>query len=265
VGLGGFGIVTKLTLQIHPAFEMQQDLYENLPFGELEDHFEEITSSGYSVSLFTDWAGETVNQVWLKRRITDGKKLETPSGLHGATLATKNLHPIASISAESCTEQLGTPGAWHERLPHFRLTHTPSSGEELQSEYFIARADAFQALQAIHKMSDRIAPHLLISEIRTIAADTLWMSPCYKRDCVALHFTWKKNIPAVTQLLPHLEQALAPFQARPHWGKLFTTSHAKIRSLYEKLPDFQRLLSEYDPGGKFRNPFLDLHIFGKAE
>jgi xylitol oxidase len=262
IGLGGFGIITKLTLDIQPAFNMQQDLYENLPLGELEHHFEEITSSGYSVSLFTTWIGETINQVWVKRRIAEGDRLETPSRLHGATLAIKNLHPIAHISAENCTEQLGVPGAWHERLPHFRLDHTPSSGEELQSEYFVAREDAFQALQAIRGLRDHIAPLLLISEIRTIAADNLWMSPCYKQDSVALHFTWKKDQPAVMKILPVIERALDPFKPRPHWGKLFTISPRQLRERYEKLPHFKQLLTQYDPRGKFRNRFLDFHIPG---
>jgi xylitol oxidase len=265
VGLGGFGIVTKLTLDIQPTFEMQQDLYENLPLSALEDHLEEITSSGYSVSLFTDWKTETVNQIWVKRRLRDGKKQEVLSQLHGALPATRNLHPIAHISAENCTEQMGVPGAWHERLPHFRLDHMPSSGEELQTEYFVPRQDAVQALQAIRVLSDRISPLLQISEIRTIAADDLWMSPCYKQDSVALHFTWKKDQPAVMKLLPSIEQALEPFKPRPHWGKLFTISPRQLGERYEKLPQFKQLLSQHDPHGKFRNPFLDLYIFGRGE
>jgi len=139
VGLGGFGVVTKLTLDIQPTFDMQQDIYENLPLSELENHFDEIMSSGYSVSLFTDWETETVNQVWLKRRVINGKKIEAESNFFDARPATRRLHPIASISAENCTEQMGMRGPWHERLPHFRMDHTPSSGEELQSEYFVAR------------------------------------------------------------------------------------------------------------------------------
>ena len=223
---------------------------------------DEITSSGYSISLFTDWETETVNQVWLKRRVVNGKKIEAVSNFFDARPATRRLHPIASISAENCTEQMGIRGPWHERLPHFRMDHTPSSGEELQSEYFVARAYAYEAISAINQMREHIAPLLMISEIRTIAADNFWMSPCYKQDCAALHFTWKMDQPAVLRLLPLIEERLAPFSARPHWGKLFTLSPKHLMSRYEKSQDFRQLLSQYDPHGKFRNAFLDSYIFG---
>ena len=262
VSLGGFGVITKLTLDIQPTFDVQQFVYENLPFHELEHHFDDITAGGYSVSLFTDWGKETIDQVWLKRRVTNGGTVEAEPVYFGATLATRHLHPIAGISAENCTEQMGIPGPWHERLPHFRMDHTPSSGEELQSEYFVPRKYAYRALLAIQRLHEQVTPLLQISEVRTIAADDLWMSPCHKQDCVAIHFTWKKDEPAVMRLLPTVEAALAPFEVRPHWGKLFTMSPDQIGIRYEKLQDFRRLLSEYDPQGKFRNAFLDRYIFG---
>jgi xylitol oxidase len=262
VGLGGFGVVTKLTLDIQPTFDVQQDIYEHLPLHELKDHFEEIMASGYSVSLFTDWETETINQLWVKRVVKDGKKLAAESNPFGATPAVKRMHPIAKISAENCTEQLGIPGAWHDRLPHFRMDHTPSSGEELQTEYFVAREDAYQALLAINSIREQVAPLLMISEVRTIAADDLWMSMCYKQESVALHFTWKMDQPAVTKLLPELEKVLAPFRPRPHWGKIFTISPTQLESRYERMQDFRQLLAQYDPQGKFRNEFLDLNIFG---
>ena len=262
VGLGGIGMVTKVTLDVSPTFQMQQDVYEKLPVKELEKHYDELTSDVYSVSLFTDWRSSTINQVWLKRLVPDGISIEAEPELFGARLATNHLHPIASISAENCTEQMGVCGPWFERLPHFRMDFTPSSGEELQTEYFVPRQHIFAALRSIDRLSEYIAPLLLISEIRTIAADNLWMSPCYKRDSVAIHFTWKQDWEGVRNVLPRIEAALAPFQARPHWAKLFTMSHTQLQSLYEKLPDFQRLLQHYDPQGKFRNEFLDRHIFG---
>jgi alditol oxidase len=216
----------------------------------------------YSVSLFTDWRNSTINQIWLKRHVPDEVSIKAQPMLFGATLAANHLHPIASISAESCTEQLGISGPWFERLPHFRMNFTPSSGEELQSEYFVPRSHVFAALRAIDRLRESIVPLLLISEIRTIAADNLWMSPCYKQACVAIHFTWKQDWEGVRNVLPGIEEALSPFQARPHWGKLFTMSHEQLRTRYEKLPNFQKLLQSYDPQGKFRNEFLDRNIFG---
>ena len=261
VSLGGLGIVTKLTLDICPAYQMQQDVYENLPLARLESHFDELTSSGYSISLFTDWSSSTCNQVWLKRQVLDGISLKAETELLGATLATRHLHPIASLSAENCTEQLGVRGSWYERLPHFRLGFTPSSGEELQSEYILPRQYAIPAFREILKINNHIAPLLQISEVRTIAADNLWMSPCYRQDSVAIHFTWIQDWEAVRQILPMLEDRLTRFHARPHWGKLFTMRADYLQSLYEKLPDFRQLVQRFDPQGKFRNAYLDRYLF----
>jgi xylitol oxidase len=262
VGLGGLGVITKLTLDIVPTFAMRQDVYENLPLARVEDHFDAIEASGYSVSLFTPWRDGNFNQVWVKRRVEQGASLEVEPELFGATLAATHLHPIPGFSPINCNPQLGIPGPWHERLPHFRMEFTPSSGEELQSEYYVPRRHAFAAFETIHALREQVAPLLQISEVRTIAADNLWMSPCYKQETVAIHFTWIKNWDAVRQVLPLLEEALAPFDARPHWGKLFTMPPSRLSALFPKLPDFQRLLRSYDPQGKFRNAFLDTYIFG---
>ena len=264
VALGGVGVVTRLTLDVQPAFDVRQDVYEGLPLAQLEEHFDEITSMGDSVSLFTDWRGPRFNQVWLKRRVTGAPQAGATPERFGASRATRALHPIADISPVNCTEQLGVPGPWHERLPHFRMDYTPSSGEELQSEYFVPRAHAAAALRAVYGLREHVAPLLQISEVRTIAADELWMSPCYRRACVAIHFTWKKDAPAVMSVLPRVEAALEPFDARPHWGKLFTMRPGRLQSLYPKLPGFRQLLDAHDPHGRFRNAFLDRFVFGAA-
>jgi xylitol oxidase len=260
VHLGAVGIITKLTLHIMPTFDVKQNVYEQLPFAQLENHFDTIFSSAYSVSLFTDWRSNTINQLWLKQRVADNTTF-APEAL-GMMPASQRLHPIVSISAEPCTEQMGIPGPWYERLPHFRMAFTPSSGEELQSEYYVPHQHAFAALTAVNQIRQHIAPLLMISEIRTIAADNLWLSPCYQQACVAIHFTWQPNWPAVRQVLPLIEAQLAPFSARPHWGKLFTMPPAQVQSRYKKLPDFQQLLQHYDAQGKFRNAFLERLILG---
>ena len=267
VGLGGLGVVTRLTLKVETTFEMRQTVYEDLPLPELENNFDQITDSAYSVSLFTDWQNTSFNQVWLKQRVVvdrDNSMEAGPAIFFGAVPAPATLHPIRAISAENCTAQMGIPGPWYERLPHFKMDFTPSSGEELQTEYLIPRQYAIAAIEAINHLRGQIAPLLQISEIRTVAADKLWLSPCYQQACVALHFTWKMDWEAVRQLLPLLEKQLVPFQARPHWGKLFTMPPSQVQSLYKKLPDFQDLLRYYDPHGKFRNAFLDAYIFGTA-
>ena len=262
VGLGALGVITKVTLDIQPTYMMRQYVYENLPLSAMKDHFDAIESSAYSVSLFTDWQHQRINEVWIKSRDEQGQAFDATPEFFGAKRATRNLHPIAELSAENCTEQMGVPGPWYERLPHFRMGFTPSAGKELQSEYFVPREHAVEAILAVERLRDQVSPHLLISEIRAIAADNLWMSPCYEQPCVTIHFTWKQDWPAVSKLLPVIEKELAPFHARPHWGKLFTTAPGDLKSIYKKLPDFIQLSETYDPHGKFRNQFLDTNIFG---
>jgi len=261
VGLGALGVITSVTLDIQPAFQMRQYVYENLPLGEMKDHFDAIEGSAYSVSLFTDWQKQRINEVWLKSRVEEGVAFHATPEFFGAKLATRNLHPIAELSAENCTEQLGVPGPWYERLPHFRMGFTPSAGKELQSEYFVPRKHAVEAILAVERLRDQVSPHLLISEIRAIAADRLWMSPCFEESCVTIHFTWKPDWPSVSKLLPTIEKELTPFNARPHWGKLFTASPERLKTIYKKMPEFIELSQKYDPNGKFRNEFLNKNIF----
>ncbi len=261
VGLGSLGVITKVTLDIQPAFFVRQHVYESLPLAEVKDHFDAIESSAYSISLFTNWQKQLVSEVWIKSRVEEGQAFDATPEFFGAKLATKNLHPIAELSAENCTEQMGVPGPWYERLPHFRMGFTPSAGKELQSEYFVPRQHAVEAILAVERLRGHVSPHLMISEIRTIAADNLWLSPCYEQPSVSIHFTWKQDWRAVRKLLPVIEKELAPFKARPHWGKLFTMSPAELKSIYKRLPDFIRLSKKYDPKGKFRNEFLSMNVF----
>jgi len=265
VGLGALGVITNVTLDIQPTYQIAQTVFENLPFRSLKQHFDEILSAAYSVSLFTDWQNQRINEVWLKHRIDAAKPpVKQPKDFFGATRATKNLHPIAALSAENCTEQMGVPGPWYDRLPHFKMGFSPSAGKELQSEYFVPHKNARDAILAVEKLHEQISPHLMITEIRTIAADDLWMSPAYKQDSVAIHFTWKPEWPEVSKLLPIIERELAPFNPRPHWGKLFTMPPAQLQSRYEKLPEFLALARKFDPEGKFRNEFLNNYVFTAA-
>lgn len=262
VHLGALGIVSKLTLDLQPAFTVKQYVYEHLPLTQLYQHFDAIQASGYSVSLFTDWQNSNINEVWVKHKIADENATNTASEFFGARAAEKNLHPIVELSAENCTEQMGVPGAWYERLPHFKMGFTPSSGKELQAEYFIPREHAVKAIAAVQRMGKKLGPHLFISEIRTIDGDDLWMSPCYHQPSIAIHFTWKQHTEQVMALLPSIEKELAAFHAKPHWGKIFTMPHSRLNQLYPKMNDFRKLAAEFDPGGKFRNAFLNRNLFG---
>jgi xylitol oxidase len=258
VALGAMGVVTSLTLDVVPTFDVRQHVYDDLPYDELVDAFDEVASAAYSVSMFTNWRPPVRAQVWLKQRVDAAEQPsgEPPQHWLGATLADGPRHPIAGVSPEHCTPQLGEPGPWHERLPHFRLDFTPSSGAELQSEYLVGRGSAVDALHALAALHDQVAPVLLISEIRTVAADGLWLSPAYHRDSVALHFTWIADGAAVAPVVAAVEQALAPFDARPHWGKVFGTPPRVVADQYERWADFTTLAQRFDPDGVLRNELL---------
>ncbi|MBO0776226.1 MAG: FAD-binding protein [Actinobacteria bacterium] len=257
VGLGSLGIVTALTLDLVPAFEVRQHVYEGLPAAELPAHFGEIFASAYSVSVFTDWQGDRHRQLWLKQRTLDPAPAAPGRGWHGARPATGPVNPVPGMDPVNCTAQMGVPGPWHERLPHFRPDFVPSSGEELQSEYLLPRRATRPALAALASLAGRLAPALQICEIRTVAPDDLWLSPSYQRDTVALHFTWVRDEAAVAPAIGAVESELAPLGARPHWGKLTTVAPAGVSGQYPRWEDFAALLAEFDPAGKFRNDYID--------
>lgn len=253
VGVGALGIVTGLELAVRPSFEVRQRVLTGLSWDGALANFQAIASSAYSVSFFTNYTGDTIPQVWLKALDSEAPLPD----LFGATAATTAMHPLPDMSAENCTEQLDVAGKWLDRLPHFRHEFTPSNGEELQSEFLLPLDQAPAALQAVRALAHKLAPLLFISEVRTIAADEFWLSPFYQQQSVALHFTWKPVQQEVEAVLPELEEALRPFGARPHWGKLFTPGQYDFAALYPRFEDFRALVQAHDPSGKFRNELLD--------
>ncbi|MCU1558037.1 MAG: FAD-binding protein [Microbacteriaceae bacterium] len=253
VSLGALGVLTRVTLDIQPTFDLRQDLYDDLPWDALLGDLEAVTSRAYSVSLFTDWLGDTLERVWLKTRMEDGEPATMPDAMFGA-------HRVAverETDSGNNTVRGGVPGPWSERLPHFRLDATPSHGDEIQAEYFVDRSNAVAALGVLRAMGERIAPHLRIAELRTVAADGLWMSPAYDRETLGIAFTWKNEPDAVIGLTGAIETALAPFDPRPHWGKLFTMDASVIGQRYERLADFSALADRLDPDRQFRNEYLE--------
>jgi xylitol oxidase len=267
VACGALGIVTSVTLRLVPAFSIRQTVYEGLAFITLHDCLEQAFASGYSVSLFTLWQGSGIHeisgQIWVKERV-DSASQSPPAELLGARSSTHENHPLPGHDARNCTPQMGVPGPWHERLPHFRSEFTPSSGDEIQTEYFVPLENGYAAIEAVAALGHRISPLVMVSELRTIASDALWLSPCCERTSLAFHFTWKPDWPAVRQILPLIEGALAPFHARPHWAKAFTIAPSRIQGLYPKLAQFRELARDLDPQGRFRNDFLDRFIFDES-
>jgi xylitol oxidase len=258
VSLGALGIAIALTLDVEPTYQVRQYVYQDLPFAVLDDHLDEVLASADSVSLFTNWREPVISQAWLKQR-TGQARPRPPALWLGARLADGRRHPLG-LDPAACTPQLGVPGPWHERLPHFRLDFTPSAGHELQSEYLIARPRALDAIRAIRAIGGRVAPVLQVAEIRTVAADGLWLSPCYQRESTAFHFTWIDDYAAVAPVMAIVEEQLAPLDPRPHWGKLFTIAPERIAAEYQRLPDFAELMHDHDPCGKFRNPFTGAYL-----
>ncbi|MEV8316640.1 D-arabinono-1,4-lactone oxidase [Streptomyces sp. NPDC059900] len=248
VALGALGVVLSLTLDLEPLYTVSQHVFGELALAQLD--FEAVTSAAYSVSLFTDWRGPRFNQVWLKHRG------EAAVGFPWAAPVSEPRHPVPGMPAVNCTEQLGVPGSWHERLPHFRAEFTPSSGAELQSEYLLPREHAPAALHALDALRDEVAPVLQVCEVRTVAADSQWLSPAHGRDTAAFHFTWVPDTAAVLPVIARVEQGLAPFSPRPHWGKVFGADPSELGDRYPHAADFAALAQRLDPRGKFRNAFL---------
>lgn len=261
VGLGALGVLTRLTVDLEPAYEVSQHVYEGLSWESLLAHLDEIMASAYSVSVFTRWGAEA-GRVWLKAR------LDAPGGppageLFGARAARSEQHPIEGLDPVHCTPQLGRPGPWLERLPHFRMGFTPSSGEEIQSEYHLPRAGAGEAIRALLELAPRLRPLTQVAEIRAVAADELWMSPQYRRETIAVHFTWAPRQAEVERALGEVEAALLPLGARPHWGKLFVAGAEAIGPAYERREDFARLVARLDPRGAFTNAWLRQRVLGR--
>ncbi len=252
VGLGALGIVTTLTLEVEPTYDVRQDVWTDLPGAVVEERLDEITRSGYSVSLFTDFSSRGFAQAWVKSRVDDA-----PAEFFGARRATRQLHPDIGAVAEGVTQQGGPPGPWLDRLPHFRLEFTPSHGAELQSEYLVPRPRILEALAAMRRLRPRFAGLLRVAELRTVAADALWLSGAFGTDVVGIHITWVLDEAAVYAVLPLLEDALLPLGARPHWGKCLAATAARIAPLYPRLEEFRALRARVDPDDTFGNAWLD--------
>ncbi|MEV0807229.1 FAD-binding protein [Micromonospora sp. NPDC050200] len=253
VSLGALGVVTRVTLDVVPTFAIRQYVRRELPADRIEAAF----ASAYSVSGFTSWRSSRIDQVW-RKQLAD--QPPPPADWLGTVAADAPLHPVPGLDPVTCTAQLGEPGPWHERLPHFRLGFTPSSGDELQSEYHLPRAAAAGALAALDGMRDRIAAVLQVGELRTVAADDLWLSPQQGRDSLAVHFTWVDDPAAVLPVVAEVEDRLAPFAPRPHWGKVFTLDPASVAAAFPRYADFAALLTELDPTGTFRTDLLDRYF-----
>jgi len=261
VGLGALGVTTRITLDVQPTYLVRQEVFVRLAWDVLFDQFDAVMASADSVSVFTEY-GADAGQVWLKSRVDADDDRPRRSQFMGAPAAAQTINPVATRSAENFTEQLGVPGSWLDRLPHFRLEAILASGAELQSEYLVPRRSAVAALRAVRDLAPLIRPQLWASEIRTVAADDLWLSSAYGTAVVGIHFSWQPNLEAVNALLPVIEAALAPFEPRPHWAKLFIASARDLEARFERLPDFRRLAERLDRRGAFRTAFLERHVFG---
>jgi alditol oxidase len=257
VAMGACGVVTSLILEAVPTFGVRQWVYEDVPLARIGRRFGEITAAAYSVSIFTDWGNQERARIWLKQL---EPAPQPPATWLGGRRAGTDRHPITGFPAGNCTPQCGRAGPWHERLPHFRPQYTPSAGAELQSEYLIDREHAPAALAALREIRAELAPVTRVSEIRTVAADQEWLSPCYERPSAAFHFTWIADTAEVLPVIGRVEAALAPLRPRPHWGKLTMIPPPVVASRYPRMDDFRRLVSEIDPDGIFRNRALDAYL-----
>ena len=251
VGLGALGVVVGCTLDLQPSWSMHQQVYEDLDADEWAVEFDRITTLGDSLSAFTRW-GDTIEQLWVK---SDAAR-PLPTDVLGRPASVVDRHPIRELPAEACTEQCGIVGSWADRLPHFKLGFTPSAGDEVQSEFFVDRRHLPAAAAALRSAEPQFRDVLLISEVRTVAADDLWMSPHEGRDSAAFHFTWALDQPAAEAAAAVVADALAPFGVRAHWGKV-APFDASTLAEYDRAGDFLALAERLDPAGRFRNDWFD--------
>ena len=255
VALGALGVVTVVELAIEPTFQVATTVHLDLPWDAVSAHFDAVMADAYSVSMFTAFDGRGARQVWTKHRVDEPAPSVDLVAL-GARRADGPVHPGENDTA-GVTEQGGVPGPWAERLPHFRSTFTPSTGAEIQAEYLIPAAHAVAALDALRPLEPVFAPLLIAAEVRTVAADTAWLAPSSGRQSVGLHFTFRREVDAVASAVQRIEEAIAPFDPRPHWGKVSAASPERLREAYPRLDDFAALTRELDPNGRFRNAFLE--------
>jgi alditol oxidase len=264
VSLGALGVVVSLTLDIEPDYLVRQNVYMSLPYAVLEEDFDAVFNAATSVSVFTDWRGDTASAVWVKERVAGaGTTSARQPDFFGAAPALKKMHPLPAGHAEDCTDQMGVPGPWHERLPHFRMGFAPSHGAEIQAEFFVPRENAPKAVAAMRRHGERLAPFLMISELRTVVADDLWLSPGNRGPYVGVHFTFRRDAEGVRSVLPAVEADLGVLGAVPHWGKVATMSPSTIRSRTPRLAEFRDLALSFDPEGKFHNAYLHRHVFDR--
>ena len=254
VALGALGVVTRVTLAVEPAYDITQSVLVGLDLDVVEERFDEVFGAATSVSVFTRWRPEPDAQLWLKRRLDrEGAWPGAPD--FGARPSARKMHPLEDLDPVHCTEQ-GISGPWHERLPHFKAEFTPSSGDEIQAEYLLPRANAVQGIRAVRGLAARITPLLHVTEIRTMRADDLWLSPAYGRDTVGIHFTWHKD-ECIFDVLPAIEEALLPLGARPHWGKVTLATPDQLVAAYPRFGDFHHLVDALDPSGRCRSVVVD--------
>lgn len=256
VGLGAYGIAVRLTLAVRPSFRMRQDVYRGLSWDALLGSFDDVTGAGYSTSVFTRWEDAEAGQLWVKRELATDED-DVPDAVAGSLRDGVSRRSIIDDIGDNVTEQGGVPGPWLLRLPHFRLDSTPSNGDELQTEYFVDRADAVAALSAVKSLGQRLRPVLLVSELRTAARDELWLSGAYERDFLAIHFTWRNDPVGVAAVLPAVESALEPFGARPHWGKVHGFDADRLAAVHPRLADARAVFERLDPDGVFSNAHLE--------
>ncbi len=261
VHIGALGIVSQITLDVQPSYRMRQEIFLDLDWDVVYEQFDEIMSCGDSVSMFTDY-GDTVNELWVKTRVSDDDSWTPRPELFGARAAAVNMHPVPHLDATYCTDQLGEVGAWCDRLPHFKVEAIGDAGNEMQAEYMVDRNDAVAGIRALKAVSQAVQPYILAAEFRSVAADDLWMSTAYERETICLHYATIADPGVPNEMLPVVEQALEPFSPRPHWGKLFVASAEELAPRYPRMADFRALVNRVDPEGKFRNEFLDRHVLG---
>uniref|UniRef100_A0A915D0Y3 FAD-binding PCMH-type domain-containing protein n=1 Tax=Ditylenchus dipsaci TaxID=166011 RepID=A0A915D0Y3_9BILA len=264
VGLGALGIVTQVTLQAQPTYNLAINVFENMDMSVLDTQLYNITHSGYAINMWSTFGTPGVlDQVWITTKVDSNgvNAYGNVSQLYGAPAATAQSSPIAALPPTYVVPQMGIVGPYYERLTDYDLGLSGQEGQQTQSEYYVDFDDFVPALKALQTLSAEINAVVYVALFRITEKDELWMSPQYKKTTMAIHFSWQPKLDQVMALLPKIEAALAPFNPIPHWGKLYTLKPEQYLPLLPKYPEWREQVELHDPTHKFRNKWLEENIF----
>ena len=194
VGLGALGVVTRVTLDVEPAYEVRQRVFEGLPWDALFEHFDAIIAARLQRQRLHALGRARSTRCGSRAASTDAPE-DVRSDLFGARRGDRRAAPDPRHrpgqlhgAARPARPVVGPPAA----LPHgLHAERRRGAAVRVPASRASTPCAAIEARARAGRRDPR--PCSRSREIRTIAADGLWMSPQYGRDTVGIHFTWERD------------------------------------------------------------------------